>query len=362
MRVRVMAVGDILLQTRDGAQSPFVFVEEVLNKADIVFGNLEVPITRVDHASFEKSVSLKTSPENLSFLKEANFSVVNLAHNHICDYGATGAVETLRHLEKGSISYIGVGRSLDECLKAVAFTVNGITIAFVGFYAGGGGLSSDDFYIAGMDQQLVLQRIGELKDQYDFVIVSFHGGIENVFYPSPERQILFRACVDAGASVILGHHPHMLQGIEEYHSGLIFYSLGNFNFWQFDVEPNYYHRLSTIAEISLEDGQVTYKCHPVKIDDNYCPTPITNDEELSRFQIRVEDISNRTARGIEKWWWFGEIAEPYLAGIVRNSFIRIRRYGPRHLVQFCRWLVSPFVIKCYLGIIRSWISRDRISV
>ena len=170
-----MAVGDIFLQTKDTKRSPFFFVEDLLSKADIVFGNLEVPITDVKYPALQKASLLKTCRENLSFLTKVNFSiVVNLANNHILDYGPTGAIEAIEHLKNFKIQCIGVGRNICECLKGVVFSVNDRTIAFIGFSVGGEGLSSDSVCIAGMNRQLVLYRIAQLKSQYNFVIVSFH--------------------------------------------------------------------------------------------------------------------------------------------------------------------------------------------
>ena len=307
-----MAVGDILLQTKDGEYSPLFFVEDILKKTDIFFGNLEVPITDVKYPTLQKTFLLKTCPENLSFLSKANSAiVVNLANNHIIDYGLTGAIETIDHLRNNNVQYIGVGRSISQCLKEVIFKVNDRTIAFIGFYIGGDGLLSDSVCIAGTNRQLVLYRIAELKSQHDFVIVSFHWGIENVFYPSPEQQAFARECINEGASVIIGHHPHRFQGIEKYNGGLIFYSLGNFNFMPCGVGLTPYDDLSAIADITLhQNGRVEHSLVPVRIGADYAPRIITDDQELALFQSRIENISLPLIPGIEKWWWFGEIAKP----------------------------------------------------
>lgn len=178
-----MAVGDIFLQTKDSGNNPLCFVEEVLKNADIVFGNLEAAVTKIQNQSIEKAFSLKALPENLSFFKKANFSIVNLANNHICDYGTTGTIETLEHLSNNGIQFIGVGQNIHDCLKEVVYKIKNITIAFIGFYTGGENLSSDGIYVAEMNRQLVLHRILELKSQYHFVIVSFHWGYRKRFLP-----------------------------------------------------------------------------------------------------------------------------------------------------------------------------------
>ena len=98
-----MAVGDVFLQSKRGNTDPFTQVRDVFSQADIVFANLEAPITTNNIAGIEKAFPLSISPENISFLKQANFSIVNLAHNHILDYGNDGALETFNHLEKARI-------------------------------------------------------------------------------------------------------------------------------------------------------------------------------------------------------------------------------------------------------------------
>ncbi len=150
MSVRLMAVGDMFLEARDGKQDPFAYVKDVFGEADIVFGNLEVPLTDADVPSLEQAVLLKSSPESVSFLKEAHFSVLSIAHNHIRDFGDEGALDTIRHLQNAGIQYIGAGRTMSECTKEGVINVKRMTVSFIGFYAFGEGLSSNRLHIAGM--------------------------------------------------------------------------------------------------------------------------------------------------------------------------------------------------------------------
>jgi len=355
-----MAVGDVFLQSKRGNTDPFTQVRDVFSQADIVFANLEAPITTNNIAGIEKAFPLSISPENISFLKQANVSIVNLAHNHILDFGDNGALETFNHLEKARIPYIGAGHSISECMREVVFKIKNATVAFAGFYLGGLNLSTKKVCIAGTDEQLVMYRISELKRKYDFVVVSLHWGTENVFYPSPEQQVFARTCIDEGASVIIGHHPHRLQGIEKYKKGLIFYSLGNFNFMPCGVGLSPYPNLSCIADIELfEDKNISYNLTPIEINEDYWPVPITTGQDCFEFENHIFYISKPLQEGIDKWWWFGEIAKPYLVGNGKSFLIRIRRYGIKHLYQMIRWLSSRFVIKCYLGIVLRWLRMGK---
>lgn len=355
MSIRIMAVGDVFLKSKALNDNPFAHVKHVFSQADIVFANLEAPITAKNIPAIEKAFPLSISPENLSFLKSSHFSIVNLAHNHILDYGDEGALETFDCLDMVRIPYIGAGRSFNECVKEVVFKIRNVAVAFVGFYTGGLALSTDKVHIAGVDEQLVRYRISELKEKYDFVIVSLHWGTENVFYPSPEQQIFARTCINGGASVIIGHHPHRLQGIEKYKRCLIFYSLGNFNFMPCGVGLSPYHNLSCIADIELRDDQsVSYSLIPIEINDNFYPVPIAASQDRFEFENHISYISKPLQEGIDKWWWFGEIAKPYLFGNGKSFLIRIKRYGIKHLYQMIRWLGSRFAVKCYIGIVLRW--------
>ena len=356
-----MAVGDVFLQSNRGNGNPFTHVRDILSQADIVFANLEAPITATNISEFEKAYSLSIPPENLTFLKDANCSVVNLAHNHILDYGEKGASDSFHYLDEAKIPYIGAGNNISECLKEVVFEIKNVTVSFIGFYLSGLYLSTKKVCVAGTDEQLIRYRISELKKKYDFVIVSLHWGTENVFYPSPEQQAFARVCIDEGASVIIGHHPHRLQGIEKYDGGIIFYSLGNFNFMPCGVGISPYPNLSCIADVELLDNKnINYNLIPIEINNDYWPVPITNNKDRFEVENHISCISEELQKKIAKWWWFGEIARPYLLGNGKSFLIRIRRYGIKHFCQMIRWLCCPFVVKCYIGILLRWLRIGRL--
>jgi poly-gamma-glutamate synthesis protein (capsule biosynthesis protein) len=200
-----------------------------------------------------------------------------------------------------------------------------------------------------------------MREKHRFVIVSLHWGIENVLHPSPMQQTLGRRCIDAGASVILGHHPHRLQGIERYRQGLIFYSLGNFNFMPCGVGLSPHPEWSAVADITLSgEGDPVYELVPLTIDDDYCPRPMDSKREIEAFRSHMADLSDAVAAGIGKWWWFGEISGPYLRGNAKAFVSRVQKYGPGHLFEMLRWLSSRFAIKCYIGSLLRWTRLNRV--
>lgn len=348
----LLAVGDIWLKTKDGSD-PFYKVQEALSEGDIVFGNLEVVLSE-SPVRAKKAHILYENPEKVCYLKDAGFDVVNIANNHILDLGVEGFHDTLHLLEENSIDYVGGSHSKDEN-RAVIIERNGIRLGFLG-YTSGRWRVPKEIAINKIKEAEILRDIAELKKSCDHVIVSLHWGIEHVHYPSPDQIDLAHRIIDQGASVILGHHPHALQGIEEYHGSLIAYSLGNF---QFHTESPFEGVNKTIIfSIVFNSREVQrYSTIPCVIDNNYQPTLElkSQGEELSSF---LSEISRPLEEGtIQQSWWFETIAENYLSNNLTSYKKRIREHGITHLLECCVWLMTPFCIRCYLGCISKLIKN-----
>ena len=200
-------------------------------QADINMINLEHPITTFNEEE-EKEFTFKMDPGYLELLQMENINLVNVANNHIYDYGIRGIDDTMHHLDSIHVAYVGIGKSLQEAREPVIFTIKGKRLGFLGYFGGAGQFAATDTTsgIAPRYPSYILSDIRKLKPDVDFVIVSFHWGVENERYPEEWQVGLGRACIDAGADLIVGHHPHILQGIERYKDGVIAYSLGNFIF------------------------------------------------------------------------------------------------------------------------------------
>ncbi len=352
--VSLLAVGDIWLKTKDGSD-PFYKVQEALSEGDIVFGNLEVVLSE-SPVRAKKAHILYENPEKVCYLKDAGFDVVNIANNHILDLGVEGFHDTLHLLEENSIDYVGGSHSKDEN-RSVIIERNGIRLGFLG-YTSGRWRVPKEITINKIQEGEILRDIAELKKSCDHVIVSLHWGIEHVHYPSPDQIDLAHRLIDQGASVILGHHPHALQGIEEYHGGLIAYSLGNF---QFHTESPFEGVNQTII-LSIRfhpDGFENYSVIPCSIDNNYRPVLTINfqSEEIDSF---LKEISKPLEDGkIQHSWWFETIGENYLSNNFASYKKRIREHGLIHLLECCIWMMTPFCMNCYLGLIRKAIKNTR---
>ncbi len=203
---------------------------EKIGPYDAMMVNLENAVTRsVD--SVEKEFVFGMKPEYLTLLGKAKITLVNCANNHTADFGAEGILETIRTLDSAGIRHVGIGRNIAEARKPVVLTINGIRIGFMGY----GGVSAflasrTDPGTAPRSRRIILSDIARLRPRVNFIVVNLHWGEELAEEPDSAQIVLAHALVDAGADLIIGHHPHVLQGIERYHGRTIVYSLGNFIF------------------------------------------------------------------------------------------------------------------------------------
>ena len=345
--LRLMAVGDISLQTRND-RHPFENVKEVFKRKDILFGNLETVLSSKGEKA-KKSVLLYSPPENVKYLKDADFDVLNIANNHILDLGVEGVENTLDMLNKNCLNFIGANKD-KSISNHLILERNGIKLGFLGYTIGRFKVS-EGISINKLKEKEIVADIESIKDKCDFVIVSLHWGTENIFYPSPKQIDLAHNLVDHGASLILGHHPHVVQGIEEYKNGLIAYSLGNFQFNPKLSQSKTNKSVILCVEFN-EMGIKKYEIIPVEIDNDFLPMVIEGQakDEMLHF---VSEISRRVSSGeVTSKGWFEEIAGEYLSGNMRSYAIRIKRYGIMHFIECGIWLLTPFCIRCYAGIIR----------
>lgn len=352
-RVRLVAVGDISLQTREN-QNPFGKVSQAFEDKDILFGNLETVLSNHGKEA-EKAVVLYTSPDKAAYRKEAGFDVLNVANNHIMDLGSEGCSETLEVLKQNGLKSIGV--SNHKFIQPGAIIENkGLRLGFLGYSQGGFSASQANIFINRIDKAKIIKDIKDIKSQCEVVIISLHWGLDNVPYPSPEQIILAHKVIDAGATVILGHHPHVIQGIERYKSGLIAYSLGNFQFDPAVSRTKSNRSLILSVELS-QTGFENYSIIPVEIGDDFVPK-VSMDEEAAELLKFIEGKTLPITRGmVTERWWFEEIAWEYLSGNIKSWIVRIKRYGFSHLLQCIRWLLSPFCVRCYVAIMRRRIKR-----
>lgn len=283
--VVVVAVGDVMLSRLVGEKIiaegdpkvPFSRTEEILEQADITFCNLESPFYDEESLS-EDWMVFRADPANVEGLKYAGFDIVSLANNHFGDQGTAGMYFTFSHLKKNEIEYIGAGESESQAREPKIIDRNGVKFAFLGYndvrsaIRKGYAATPQKPGIAVLTRENLVQDIEIAKKKAHVVIVSIHWGIEYEQTPTERQRMFAHLAVDSGASLVLGHHPHVIQDVEEYKDGYIFYSLGNFVFDQMWSEET---RRGLIARISFQ-GKLIQEVETIKviICDYYQPCPV----------------------------------------------------------------------------------------
>jgi poly-gamma-glutamate synthesis protein (capsule biosynthesis protein) len=277
-------------------------------------------------------------------LVNAGFDVLNFANNHSFDLGVEGFMQTAETLKNAKIGIVGIsGEGLTVIEK------NGFRFGFLG-YSGTGVTVEGKVVIPPVDESLILSEITEAKKQCEHLVVSLHWGTENVYYPSPDQVVLAHKIIDAGTALILGHHPHVLQPIEQYKNGVIAYSLGNFQFcFLEDVKTR---RSAILSVIFSEKGIDSVEIFPTRIEGDYSVSLMTEMEKKDFFGEIGLIAEKFEANKYNERFWFEQIAPAHLSGNLRSWGKRIRKYGFLHFLQCLKWSFSPFVINCYIGMIR----------
>jgi poly-gamma-glutamate capsule biosynthesis protein CapA/YwtB (metallophosphatase superfamily) len=238
--LRLSSVGDINLGDVPGAhilaegpRYPWKSVGRRLRSADIAFGNLECAVSRRG-TPFEKLYNFRGTPRALRGLaRHSGIDVLNLANNHAGDYGPVALLDTVRGIERLGMKAVGAGRNLRRALEPQVVERLGLRVAFVGFsevapieFAA----TPDSPGTAWATPEAVARAVHRARRRADVVVATFHWGIEKAPYETGQQQALAAAAADAGAQLVIGAHPHVLQPLRRQGSALVAYSLGNFVF------------------------------------------------------------------------------------------------------------------------------------
>ncbi len=255
----VAAVGDIMLgryvatlMNRYGESYPFKKIAGSLNAFDAVIGNLEGPITSNQPQNSSTSIQFSFAPKVAQLLAQNNFKVLSLANNHSYDLGESGYLSTQKYLGDYSIDSVGNPYSVDKKYTSIKF-INGKKFAFIA-------INGTDPYFPEQDAVSLITNIKQ--EQPDaFLIVLAHWGDEYSLTENQQQQSLAHDLIDAGANMIIGAHPHVVEGIEKYKGKLIFYSLGNFIFDQYFSDDT---QNELMVELQFSDSGVTCQLIPVR--------------------------------------------------------------------------------------------------
>jgi len=323
--MKIAFVGDIaLIGKYDITKNPNAKIRlnnlsQKLKEYDYVVGNLESPLTNSEHSLVCKSMHLRSATENVKLLKHLNINAVSLANNHIFDFGKNGMNETIKTLEDNRIEWFGVDK------KYLLKDINGEKVSFSGFccYSTNGAGYRKKEGIKGVNPltlETIAEQINVDKENEAYSIFSFHWGDEHTNYPKSEHVSLVKKLTLIKDMLIVGHHPHVIQGIQKYNNSFVVYSLGNCLFddavsitgrWLLKQIPE--NKKSFILEAEIVDGTLISLQYHGFIDDDI--------EGFIFFDIKDE---------IEK------ISEPLKKGLLGKEYEEMRKS------QISRSLESKF--------------------
>ncbi len=340
----ITVVGDIIpgdhplylgIGVRSVTEKKGIFVFEYVKKSffgsNIIFGNLESVLSDCFKRKCHDSLILRGSPAFVEQLKNAGFNLLNIANNHIQQHGDEPLLDTIELLNKNGIGVIGC-----ENLQPKIFTFGDIRVAFYG-YSLRPEQHADKTIYSRENEGKILSDVVKVKGNVDYLIVSLHWGDEYVSFPPVEQITFAHTLIDNGASVIIGHHPHVLQGIEEYGGGIIAYSLGNF----VSAMCQKRSKVTTILKLILSGNSVDYELIPCKINRNCQPMPLEGDEK------------SKTLDGIKKLSNFPHVCQAKYYKRVENSISEFRKEYARFLMK--NWWRYP--VRNLIMIFREFILR-----
>jgi gamma-polyglutamate biosynthesis protein CapA len=295
-------IGDRKVATfidKHGGEAVFAGVRDLLREADLAFVNLESPLSDKGQRKTAKDVTFRGRPALVAGLASAGIDVVSIANNHTLDWGAEALLDTIERLEQAGIKSAGAGADLAAARRpALLETAAGrvAVLAFSnilpeGFPAGEGRAGVNP---ARPDRERLLGDVTAAAEEADWVIVSVHWGKEYQPDANADQRELAHQLVDAGADLILGHHPHVIQGLELYRDRLIAYSLGDFVFDHYSRETGE----AFVLDVSLQPvGPPAILITPVYLDDSYGIPAVVHGGEADRILDRLGRLSS--ALGME---------------------------------------------------------------
>lgn len=285
----VSAVGDIMLDASSrpvmnemGYDYPYAQLRKYFAGSQIVFGNLEGPLTDRGTPEEDKKFVFHSPPDKVTAaLKNAGFNVVSLANNHTLDYGAEGLAQTVEALDAAGIQHAGAGADIMAARRPALLQAGGHKVAILAYSI----TLPENFYAAEHKagtafayEEQVRDDVVAAKQQADIVLVSFHWGQEGKTQLREYQTRIGHLAIDSGASAVIGHHPHILQGIEHYKDGVILYSLGNFTFGSYSSHST----RSAIAQLHFRNGRLQQlQMFPINVnnfDVQFQPQPLHGEE------------------------------------------------------------------------------------
>ena len=264
---------------------------EIFKNSDFNIVNLEGPSTNKE-VVFDKHVQVKNPLASIEYLKNKGINIFNLANNHTFDADIGGFIECKNEIKKNNCMYFGAGENINEASKVLFIENKNIKIGLVGVGSPGGKKNATDNscgVFSDMNMSLIEKQIKYSSDNADWTIVNFHNGAEFIFYPVKYIQNKLKQFIDFAANIIIGHHPHVPQGIQNYKNGAIFYSLGNFLFDLNSHKNKKNTDLSLLTTLNFEKHDYSYTYVLTKYTTNDLSIKITKDEKILSWYKKINE-------------------------------------------------------------------------
>lgn len=267
-----------------------------MKTADITMVNEEFPFGVGGEKAPDKQFTFKTDPSYVKAFQDMGIDIVSLANNHVLDYGKSVLSQTFQTLDQAGIDYVGAGETLDRASSCRAVEAGGTDVGFLSAsrvipVVGWDVRNSQPGVFTTYDPELLVEQIRQAKSENDLVIVYVHWGVEKAEIPKEYQRELAHAYVDAGADLVIGSHPHVLQGIEYYNGVPIVYSLGNYMF------NSEIQRTAVLQVTADEDQNLNLRLIPAAASDSY--TYALEGENRQAVLDYIESISEGFSSGIQ---------------------------------------------------------------
>jgi poly-gamma-glutamate capsule biosynthesis protein CapA/YwtB (metallophosphatase superfamily) len=349
-------------------------VSSVWKNTDLLVGNLECPCVetaRPVEGSIQEII-FHAPAMRVKELKAAGFSVLTLANNHILNCGSEGLKETIRALDDAGIQHTGAGMNLCEAMQPAVTRVHDRTVAFVAFCYGpqAGPLTPG---AAPYDTRTMCKALSLARREADFVVATLHDGLEYSDVPPEKTRNRFRYLAEHGADIVVGHHPHVLQGVEWREGVPIAYSLGDFLFHNslphvakrnfariamgryapevIDNDPSKFSR-GAILQVDINESSKSIQWHPFRQNGNLRPTLSTGAQrrddldtirELSGALSDATDPRHIVAQRVwELAWWSNRerLSVKEIGRLIRKPKWRHLPFGLKWIGKRLRTIIS----------------------
>jgi poly-gamma-glutamate synthesis protein (capsule biosynthesis protein) len=342
--VLLRAVGDVALvgvaarALANNSELTWPVTASHLAEADITFANLEMPLPRSSLRPARPDVSPDFAGVSaaLPALLQADIDIVAIATNHIMDWGLEGLEDTIGQLSERGVAVVGAGRNLDEAISGVTVERSGLRVGFAAFTPAQRWTATESTPgAAPLRLELVEASLEGLRD-VDVKVVSLHWGIEMANYPTPQDRALAAMIAEAGADLILGHHPHVVQGTELVGGCPVAYSMGNFvfdihagrvkhSFEEWDLRAGY------MVEARLtRHGVDDFRTVPTMLTESGIGA-LADGKDVERIAEHLAAITGNIEEGSRRVWGHaGERLVGHKLNVIKGL---MKDTGPRFLLQ-----------------------------